>query len=123
VWSPPGDRLQGHDLFKDKLFMEAIIRDSGQQFRVKKGQTIEVDYRDAEPGSTLEFPEVLYVWTDGETRVGTPLVKGARVVAKVLGEARGPKLIVMDFRRRKNSRRRVGHRQSYTRVQIEDIQA
>lgn len=103
--------------------MEAIIRDSGQQFRVKKGQTIEVDYRDAEPGSTLEFPEVLYVWTDGETRVGTPLVKGARVVAKVLGEARGPKLIVMDFRRRKNSRRRVGHRQSYTRVQIEDIQA
>ena len=102
--------------------MEAIIRDSGRQFRVKEGLTIEVDLKGLEPGSTVEFPEVLLVSSEGQPpRVGTPLVDGAKVVGKVLGESKGPKLVVTHFRRRKNSRRRTGHRQSYTKVQIEQI--
>jgi large subunit ribosomal protein L21 len=102
--------------------MEAIIRDSGRQFKVKEGGTIEVDYRDLVPGSTVEFKEVLYVGgSDSPARVGRPLVEGALVVGKVIGKL-GPKLIVAEFRRRKNSRRRIGHRQKYTKVQIERIQ-
>jgi large subunit ribosomal protein L21 len=104
--------------------MEAIIRESGRQFRVKEGLTIEVDYREASPGSAVEFREVLYVDAgDGKPRLGKPLVPGARVVGKVLGEARGPKLVAAQFRRRKKSRRRIGHRQRYTAVEIESIQA
>ena len=104
--------------------MEAIISHSGRQFRIKEGATIEVDYRDAEPGSSIEFPDVLCLCQEGsEPKIGTPTVKGAKVVGKILGTKKGPKLIAAEFRRRKNSRRRIGHRQNYTRVLIESIQA
>jgi large subunit ribosomal protein L21 len=103
--------------------MEAIIRHSGRQFKVKQGETIEVDTQDLEPGSQIEFGEVLYLGEEGSPpSVGKPLLKGAKVVGKVLGESRGPKLIAAQFRRRKNSRRRIGHRQTYTKVRIESIQ-
>lgn len=104
--------------------MEAIIRDGGRQYRVAAGATIDVDYRAAEPGSSLEFDEVLFVGGDGDApQFGTPLLGGAKVIAKVLGTVKGPKLIVTNFRRRKDSRRRVGHRQAYTQVKIETISA
>ena len=103
--------------------MEAIIRDGGRQYRVAEGTTLEVDYRDAEPGSEIQFSEVLLVHGDSEAKVGTPLVDGARVVGRVLGTEKGDKLTVMHFRRRKNSKTRVGHRQKYTQVQIEKIES
>lgn len=104
--------------------MEAIIRDGGKQYRVSEGATIEVELRDVEPGSSLEFSDVLLVAAEGQSpRVGTPLVEGARVVATVVGAVRGPKVLSAQFRRRKNSRRRVGHRQPYTQVRIEKIEA
>ena len=104
--------------------MEAIFRDGSRQYRVQQGETLEVDYREADPGSTIEFNEVLFVGDDsGSPKIGSPLVEGAKVVCKVLGDVKGKKLIIMHFRRRKNSRRRVGHRQKYTQVQIEKIQA
>jgi large subunit ribosomal protein L21 len=103
--------------------MEAVINCSGRQFRVKEGMTIEVDYQKVEPGSTIEFSDVRYVGgTDGEPRIGSPSLAGAKVIAKVVGMVKGPKLIVANFRRRKNSRRRVGHRQKYMKVRIESIQ-
>ena len=102
--------------------MEAIIRDSGRQFKVTEGETIQVDLRDAEAGSSIVFDEVLLVSGDGDARIGRPLVDGAKVTGKVLGEHKGPKLVVTHFRRRKDSRRRVGHRQKYTQVQIEKIE-
>lgn len=115
--------------------MEAIIRHSGRQFKVKEGATINVDTQALEPGSQIEFGEVLYIGDDSTSldlpeggkerstpRFGNPLLKGARVVGKVVGELRGPKLIAAQFRRRKNSRRRIGHRQTYTQVRIESIQ-
>ena len=102
--------------------MEAVIRHSGRQFRVKAGSTIEIDWQDLQPGATVEFDEVLYAGSEGSApRVGAPLISGAKVIGKVIGESRGPKLIAASFRRRKNSRRRVGHRQSYVKVAIEDI--
>ena len=104
--------------------MEAIIRHSGRQFKVKEGATIEVDRQDLEPGSSLEFGDVLYVGAEGQPpKIGKPTLPGAKVVGKVLGEVQGPKLIAAQFRRRKNSRRRIGHRQSYTKVLIESIQS
>lgn len=102
--------------------MEAIIRDGGRQFTVRQGGRIEVDWREADQGSSIEFGEVLFVRPeDGEARVGTPLVDGAKVVGRVIGPAKGPKLVVCHFRRRKNSKRRTGHRQHYLAVEIESI--
>ncbi len=104
--------------------MEAVIRHSGRQFKVTEGATIEVDTQNLEAGSPIEFGEVLYVGKEGTPpSVGAPLLTGAKVLGKVLGVSRGPKLIAAQFRRRKNSRRRIGHRQSYTKVRIESIQA
>mgnify|MGYP003574801125 CR=1 FL=1 len=103
--------------------MEAIIKSSGQQFKVTEGATIEVDYQDVEPGSTIEFPDVLYIGGEGsEPKVGSPTLPGAKVVGTVLGPTKGPKLVVAHFRRRKNSRRRVGHRQKYIQVKIDRIE-
>ncbi len=104
--------------------MEAVIQHSGRQFKVKEGITIDLDLCPLEAGSVIEFGEVLYVGKEGgPSSLGKPLVAGAKVIGKVLGEKRGPKLISAKFRRRKNSRRRIGHRQSYTSVLIESIQA
>ncbi len=102
--------------------MIAIIRDGGKQYRVEEGQTLFVDLRDHAPGDTLEFSEVLSIEDGAEFKVGTPLVEGARVVAEVVGDSKGPKLIYHRFRRRQGSRTRFGHRQRYTQVKIQSIQ-
>ena len=99
----------------------AIISDSGKQFRVEPGQSFFVDYRKVSRGETITFDSVLAVSTDDGLRVGKPLVEGATVTAKVLGPEFGDKLVVQKLRRRKNSRRKTGHRQVYTRVQIDSI--
>lgn len=103
--------------------MYAIIEDSGQQFRVREGDELNVDLRDlAESADELEFGRVLLVADEKKTKIGTPLVKGAKVVAKILDpEMRGPKLYVYHWRRRKGSQTRAGHRQSYLRVRISKI--
>ena len=101
--------------------MIAIVRDGGRQYRVEEGQTLFLDRRDCEPGAELELGEVLCVERDGDVRIGQPLVDGAKVVAEVVGEAKGPKLIFHRFRRRKGSRSRFGHRQKYIEVKIKSI--
>jgi len=101
--------------------MYAIIADSGRQFKVEEGQTLEVDLREANPGDSITFDRVLAVGGDGDFRLGTPEVDGASVSAKVLDQTKGDKIYVQKFRRRKNSKRRTGHRQKYTRVRIEKI--
>ncbi len=105
--------------------MYAIVRDRGMQYRVEQGQTLHVALMDADEGSDVEFDEVLLV-SDGETdevKVGNPCVDGARVRARVLGNVKGKKIIVFRYRRRKRSRRRTGHRQQYTRIQVQEILA
>ena len=107
---------------KKEVGMYAIIRDGGRQYRITEGETLFVDRRDAEPGSEIEFGEVLSIEPEGEGFViGQPLVEGASVTAEVVGEVKGPKIIFHRFRRRKGSRSRFGHRQSYTQVRIEKI--
>ena len=102
--------------------MYAIFRTLGKQFRAEKGQTLRLPLMAAKPGDKLTFDEVL-LSSDGTTiRAGTPLVKGARVLAEVVGEGKEPKIYVFKFKRRKNYRRKTGHRQRYTEVRITDVQ-
>jgi large subunit ribosomal protein L21 len=99
----------------------AIIRDRGMQYRVEEGQIVEIARLDAEPGSQLELEEVLLVGGGEQTLVGAPLVDGAKVLAKVLGEAKGEKIVVFKYKNKKRYRRRTGHRQQYTRIAISQI--
>ena len=101
--------------------MYAIIRDRGTQYRIEKGQVLQIALIDAEPGSQLELGEVLMIGGDDQTQVGTPLVAGAKVVAKVLGETKGDKVIVFKYKNKKRYRRRTGHRQQYTSIAISEI--
>ena len=101
--------------------MYAIISDGGHQYKVEEGQFLEIDYRQVEAGSEIKFDKVLAVSGDAGFKLGAPLVSGASVTAKVIGETKGEKLVVQKFRRRKNSKRRTGHRQKYVKVQIGSI--
>jgi large subunit ribosomal protein L21 len=101
--------------------MYAIFEDGSHQFRVREGDRIVVDRREGEPGSEVVFPKVLLVAGEGAPAIGTPVVEGARVVAQVVNQFRDKKIIIQKFRRRKNIRRRTGHRQPYTTVQITSI--
>ncbi len=101
--------------------MYAIFRALGKQFRAEKGKTLRVPLMDAAPGSKVTFDEVL-LSSDGDTvRTGTPLVKGASVKAEVLGDGKEKKIYVFKFKRRKNYRRKTGHRQKFTEVRITDV--
>ena len=101
--------------------MYAIIADGGRQYKVEEGQTLEIDFRAAEPGDELKFDRVLALSDDKGFRVGQPEVAGAEVSAKVIDQTKGDKIYVQKFRRRKNSKRRTGHRQKYMRVRIDSI--
>src|SRR5262245_27064155 len=103
--------------------MYAVIKAKGKQYRVEPGATVRIDRIDGEKGAKLEFDEVLLV-ADGENvKVGTPNVAGAKVLAEIVGPAKGPKLVVFKFRRRKAYRRKTGHRQDYTTLKITNIKA
>jgi len=99
----------------------AIIRDRGMQYRVEEGQVVELALMDAEIGSQVELGEVLMIGGSDKVTVGSPLVSGAKVVGKVLGTAKGDKIVVFKYKNKKRYRRRTGHRQQYTRVSISQI--
>lgn len=102
----------------------AIIESGGKQYRVSEGDVIRVEKLAAEPGATVAFDRVLMIGgEDGQVRIGQPLLDGASAVGKVLAQARGPKIRVFKYKNKVNYRRRKGHRQPYTKVQIEAIQA
>ena len=103
--------------------MYAIISECGRQYQVREGQQLDIDFRDVHKGDKLQFERVLAVGGDGGFRLGKPTIDGASVSATVIGPQHGEKLVVQKLRRRKNSRRKTGHRQLYTRVQIDKIQA
>ena len=101
--------------------MYAVIRTGGKQYRVATNQVIEVEKLDVEPGSSVELSEVLMVGEGEGATVGSPLVAGASVTATVLEQGKGTKLIVFKKRRRKNFRRKTGHRQKLTVLRVTDI--
>jgi large subunit ribosomal protein L21 len=101
--------------------MYAIIKHGGRQYRVEEGQEIEIDYREGSAGDAVKFDEVLAAGAGSDLKFGTPLLQGASIAAEVVGTVQGPKLVVQKLRRRKNSRRKTGHRQLYTKVRIGKI--
>jgi len=103
----------------------AVIEDSGQQFQVQEGDVLEVDLRDlAEEQTEIEFDRVLLVSGDGNVSVGTPVVAGAKVLAEIVEpQVKGQKVFISQFRRRKDSRRRIGHRQKFMQVRVKKIVA
>lgn len=104
--------------------MYAIIEDGGRQYKVEPGQTIEVDIRTLDEGQEiLQFERVLMVGEGAEAKIGRPLVPGARVLGRIEGRLKAPKLDVIKFRRRKGYRVKRGHRQQFLRVTITEIQA
>jgi large subunit ribosomal protein L21 len=101
--------------------MYAIITDGSRQYKVEKGQELNVDYRDTPAGEKLKFESVLAVGGDGDAKLGSPLVKGASVTAEVLGPVHGEKHVIQKMRRRKNFRKKTGFRAMFTRVRIAEI--
>jgi len=101
--------------------MYAIFRAQGKQFKAEEGQTIRLPRMEVEPGATVTFDEVLLT-ADGDTiKAGAPTVKGAKVTAEVLGQVKGEKIYVFRFKRRKNIRRKTGHRTKFTDVRITGV--
>lgn len=100
---------------------QAIIKTGGKQYRVAVGDKLRIEKLDHEVGSAVEFSDVLFVGMGADAKVGTPIVAGAKVSGLVKAHGRGKKLVVYKFRRRKNFRRKNGHRQAYTEVEITGI--
>jgi len=104
--------------------MYAIIATGGKQYRVKEGDVIFVEKLNANEGDTVEVSEVLaVVGSKGGLKLGAPTVEGAKVTLKVMGQGKGKKIIVFKYKPKKNYRRKTGHRQPYTKVSVEKIEA
>jgi large subunit ribosomal protein L21 len=103
--------------------MYAIFENGSHQYRVSEGDEIIIDRQPGEPGSTLEFEKVLLVAGPAGAQIGRPLLAGAKIEATIVDQFRGKKIIIQKFRRRKNYRRRRGHRQPFTTVRITSLVA
>ncbi|MCG5534780.1 50S ribosomal protein L21 [Ectothiorhodospira mobilis] len=101
--------------------MYAVIATGGKQYRVAQGDVIRVEKLDAEAGASVEFDNVLLVGSGEEVKVGAPRVEGGKVTATVKAHGRGEKVEIIKFRRRKHSRKHMGHRQHFTEVEITSI--
>ncbi|MBR3471268.1 MAG: 50S ribosomal protein L21 [Prevotella sp.] len=103
--------------------MYAIVEINGQQFKAEQGKKLFINHiREAEEGQTVEFDKVLLVDNEGAVTVGTPTVEGAKVVCEVINPlVKGEKVIVFKMKRRKDSRKKNGHRQQYTQVEIKSV--
>ncbi len=101
--------------------MYAVIKTGGKQYRVSKDDLVTIERVAGDAGATIEFAEVLMVGLGADITIGAPIVSGAKVIAELVEHSRGPKLIAFKKRRRKNSRRKKGHRQDLSIVRITDI--
>ena len=102
--------------------MFAIIKTGGKQYKVSEGDIIKVEKIEAEAGDKIEFDQVLMVSGD-DVKVGSPVVEGAKVSAEVLDQKKDKKIVIFKFKAKKNYRKKKGHRQPYTLVKIEKIDA
>ncbi len=101
--------------------MYAIIKTGGKQYRVSKGDVIEVELLSDTEDNLVQFDQVLFLNDGNKIEVGKPTVAGCQVKGELLGNTLGPKVIAFKYKRRKNYRRKVGHRQKYAKVKITDI--
>jgi len=101
--------------------MYAVIETGGKQYKVQEGDVVFIEKLEAEDGAEVVFDKVLAVSGEGRLTFGKPLVENASVTAKVIGHGKGDKIIVFKFKPKKGYRRKMGHRQPYTKVQIQKI--
>ncbi|NLD72634.1 MAG: 50S ribosomal protein L21 [Chloroflexi bacterium] len=103
--------------------MYAVVETGGKQYRVAVGETVDVEKIAQEPGETVVLDRVLIVSDEGNVRIGQPVVDGAAVSATVLRHGKGRKVVAFKYKAKERYRRKKGHRQEYTRLRIDDIQA
>jgi large subunit ribosomal protein L21 len=103
--------------------MYAVFKTGGKQYRASTGDVIKVEKIEAEKGATIELDQVLMVGEGEDVKIGTPFLEGGKVTATVLDQGRGDKIKVIKFKRRKNYRRQMGHRQYFTQIEITGIDA
>ena len=101
--------------------MYAVIKTGGKQYRVQQGDVIFVEKLSAQADEAFTFDEVLLVGDADQSKVGTPVVEGAKVEGKVLAQVKGKKIVVYKYKAKKNERKKQGHRQPYTKVEITAI--
>lgn len=99
----------------------AIVEDGGKQYKAVEGGTIEVDYFESEVGAQVDLERVLLVSDGDSISIGTPFLNGGKVQATVVSQVKGPKLVVFRYKPKKRIRTKTGHRQKYTRLQIDTI--
>jgi large subunit ribosomal protein L21 len=100
----------------------AVVETGGRQMRVMEGETVRVERLEAQPGDEVTLDRVLLVSADGDVKIGTPVLEGAKVRARVLRQGQGRKIRVFKFRAKAHYRRRQGHRQDFTELRIEKIE-
>lgn len=103
--------------------MYAVIKTGGKQYRVAEGDVVNIEKLAGEPGAKIELSEVLAVGEGEGIKIGTPTVEGARVVAEILKQDKGKKVIIYKKKRRKGYDKRQGHRQLFTSIKIQEIKA
>ena len=103
--------------------MYAVFKTGGKHYRAATGDVIKVEKIEAEKGSTVELDQVLMVGEGEDVKIGAPYLDGGKVTAKVVDHGRGDKIKVVKFKRRKNYRRTMGHRQYFTQIEITGIDA
>ena len=103
--------------------MYAVIKTGGKQYKVQEGDTIRVEKLDGKEGDDISLDTVLMLGDGDKVTVGTPVVEGASVSAKVKAQGRGPKIKIIKFRRRKHHHKQMGHRQAYTELSITGIKS
>jgi large subunit ribosomal protein L21 len=101
--------------------MYAIFRTGGKQFRAEPGKSIRVPSLDVEPGQVVTFEDVLLGADGDQVKIGAPAVSGAAVLAEIVRHGKGDKIIIFKHKRRKNYRRKQGHRQKFTEIRVNDI--
>jgi len=101
--------------------MYAIIKSGGKQYRAAAGDTLDLEKMDVSVGETVELTDVLMIVDDGQVKVGAPVVENAAVIGHVLDHVKGEKLYVFKSKKRKGYRRKIGHRQKYVRIYIDEI--
>ena len=103
--------------------MFAVIETGGKQYKVQEGDVLFIEKIDAEAESTVKFDKVLAISDDAGFKVGAPLIEGASVDAKVIKQGKGKKIYVLKYKPKKNEKKKIGHRQLYTKVEITKIEA
>jgi large subunit ribosomal protein L21 len=102
--------------------MYAVVRTGGKQVRVTPGESVRVERLEGEVGDLIELDQVLLLAGEGDLKVGTPVLEGAKVIGTITDQGRGPKITIFKSKRRKQYRRKQGHRQSYTEILVDKLE-